>query len=303
MLYIISIQSLQFCKLFNVMKALIIIISIHFPHTNLTFHNNLANKKNYHDITLTFTKNNLLQSIASVHNKSFPRWSKLTTSSQKKIQYTIAPFVETIGAQATRCKFPNRGRPSTTRTRTQAQNRLCIRRASRDDCSVPGVALNASPSILEPRKWGSNLSKDFTFRAAKSSTTRIECERMDVEFATKKKKKKQSSFFGVLTLFRQLRCYNGRDVFKNKKKKDIFAQASRRSRLNISKKKKEGRKNEGFGVRDRKKEILARINCRGNGEDWKWKKKFREGFIKDNNTYIRDYVSIFTYVYHKRNGC
>lgn len=83
----------------------------------------------------------------------------------------------------------------------------------------------------------------------------------------KKKKKKQSSFFGVLTLFRQLRCYNGRDVFKNKKKKDIFAQASRRSRLNISKKKKEGRKNEGFGVRDRKKEILARINCRGNGED------------------------------------
>lgn len=91
-------------------------------------------------------------------------------------------------------------------------------------------------------------------------------------FATEKKKK-QSSFFGVLTLFRQLRCYNGRDVFKKKKKKDIFAQASRRSRLNINKKeRKEGRKNEGFGVRDRKnvkkkKKKLARINCRGNGED------------------------------------
>lgn len=40
---------------------------------------------------------------------------------------------------------------------------------------------------------------------------------------------------------------------KKKKKKDIFAQASRRSRLNINKKeRKEGRKNEGFGVRDRK---------------------------------------------------
>lgn len=99
----------------------------------------------------------------TVYNKSlsFPRWSHLL---KKEIQSTIAPFVETIGAQATRCRCPNRERPSTTRIRTQAQNRLCIRRASRDDCSVPGVALSASPSILEPRKWGSNPSEDFVPR-------------------------------------------------------------------------------------------------------------------------------------------
>lgn len=149
----------------------------------------------------------------TVYNKSlsFPRWSHLL---KKEIQSTIAPFVETIGAQATRCRCPNRERPSTTRIRTQAQNRLCIRRASRDDCSVPGVALSASPSILEPRKWGSNPSEDFVPR----NRARRESSAKGWTWNSRRKRKKQSSFFGVLTLFRQLRCYNGRDVFKKKKK-------------------------------------------------------------------------------------
>ncbi|XP_033324581.2 octopamine receptor in mushroom bodies isoform X2 [Megalopta genalis] len=73
--------------------------------------------------------------------------SQLTVRSEKM---AALPVAGTTGAPVTQPACLSRVFRSTTRTWTLVLSRRCTLRASPDDCSVPGVALNASPSTRRP---------------------------------------------------------------------------------------------------------------------------------------------------------